>query len=107
MSFFDGLFDKFLGKTSSAQDAKQRLRFVLDYDRAEIAPGMLALIKDDVINVLSRRINIDREHVQVNITQGTTESKLVVDVPLLPETNGNQPGRVRGQAQRRRANPTG
>ena len=107
MSFFDDLFDRFLGNRSSAQDAKQRLRFVLDYDRAEIPPGMLALIKDDIINVISNRINIDREHVQVNVAQGDTDSKLLVDIPLLPDTSGNQPGRVRGQAQRRRANSTG
>ena len=107
MSFFDDLFDKFLGNRTSAKDAKQRLRFVLDYDRAEISPGMLALIKDDIITVISNRINIDREHVQVNVTHGDADSKLLVDIPLLPHATGNQTGRERGQAQRRRADSAG
>lgn len=99
MSFLDKLF----GRRTSAETAKQRLRFVLVHDRAEIPPGVMALIKDDIIAVISRRVNIDRDHVQVNITHEDTESKLLVDIPLLPNVEGNQPGRVRGEAQRKRA----
>jgi cell division topological specificity factor len=98
MSFFDKLF----GRKTSAETAKQRLRFVLVHDRAEIPPGVLALIKDDIIAVISRRVNIDRDHVQVNVTHEDTESKLLVDIPLIPSMDGNQPGRVTGTPARRK-----
>ena len=98
MSFFDKLF----GRKTSAETAKQRLRFVLVHDRAEIPPGVLALIKDDIIAVISRRVNIDRDHVQVNVTHEDTESKLLVDIPLMPSAEGNQPGRVSGTPARRK-----
>ncbi len=98
MSFFDKLF----GRKTSAETAKQRLRFVLVHDRAEIPPGVLALIKDDIIAVISRRVNIDRDHVEVNVTHEDTESKLLVDIPLIPNINSTQTGRVSGTPARRK-----
>lgn len=97
-----GFFDKLFGRKTSAETAKQRLRFVLVHDRAEIPPGVLALIKDDIIAVISRRVNIDRDHVEVNVTHEDTESKLLVDIPLIPSVNNNQTGRVSGTPARRK-----
>ncbi len=96
MDFLKRLF----GGNSSAQDAKQRLRLVLIHDRSEIPPGMLELIKDDIIAVISRRINIDRENVDVSINNTGSESKLSVDIPILPD-NAQSTGRVRGAPSRR------
>ena len=70
----------------SADDAKQRLRFVLIHDRAEIPPGVLDLIKDDIIAVISRRLPIDRNSVSVNIDIAGDENRLLVDIPLLADS---------------------
>jgi cell division topological specificity factor len=70
------------GKPSSREAAKQRLQLVLVHDRNQIEPGMLELIKDEIIAVISQHIDIDRAGVQVNFTQGERESKLVADIPL-------------------------
>jgi cell division topological specificity factor len=70
---------------NSADTAKQRLRFVLIHDRAEIPPGMLDLIKDDIIAVISRRLPIDRGNVSVSIDNAGSENRLLVDIPLLAE----------------------
>jgi cell division topological specificity factor len=99
MGFWDELFGR---KKSSADNAKQRLKLVLVHDRSEIPPGMLELIKDDIIAVISRRINIDREHVQVQINHESSDSKLLVDIPLLSD-HDDKPGRVKGEAQRQRS----
>jgi cell division topological specificity factor len=96
-----GFLDRFFGTRSSSETAKQRLQLVLVHDRAEIPPGMLALIKDDIIAVLSRRVNIDRDKVAVNVTHEAKSSKLLVDIPLLSNDN-NAPGRMRGEPQRPR-----
>jgi cell division topological specificity factor len=97
MSFWDNLFTA--KKNSAAGSAKQRLKFVLVHDRTEIPPGMLELIKDDIIAVISRRISIDRENVAVHINHEATEGKLLVDIPLLQESD-NKPGRTPGTAKR-------
>lgn len=71
------------GSRNTAETAKQRLRFVLIHDRAEIPPGLLELIKDDIIAAISARIPVDRDGVVVQFEQQNNESRLLVDVPLL------------------------
>jgi cell division topological specificity factor len=70
------------GEPSSREVAKQRLQLVLVHDRANISPGLLATIKDEIINVISRHIEIDRSGVEVSFTQQGPESRLVADIPL-------------------------
>ncbi len=70
---------------TSREAAKQRLQLVLVHDRNQIEPGMLELIKDEIIAVISKHLDIDRSGVQVNFTEGERESKLVADIPLSPK----------------------
>jgi cell division topological specificity factor len=55
----------------------------LAHDRAHISPGLLDTLKDEIISVISRHIDIDAENVQVSISQSTRESRLVADIPLM------------------------
>jgi cell division topological specificity factor len=79
-----GILRKLLGRgePSSSDVAKQRLQLVLVHDRANISPGLLAMIKDEIINVISRHIEIDRNAVEINFSQQGRESRLVADIPL-------------------------
>ncbi len=77
------IFKQLFGSNNTAETAKQRLRFVLIHDRAEIPPGLLELIKDDIITALSHRVPVDREGVVVQFEQHNNESRVLVDVPLL------------------------
>ena len=70
------------GQPTSREAAKQRLQLVLVHDRNQIEPGMLELIKDEIIAVISKHLDVDRNGVQVNFTEGERESKLVADIPL-------------------------
>jgi cell division topological specificity factor len=74
-------------KPSSRETAKQRLQLVLVHDRNQISPGMLEIIKDEIIAVISKHIEIDTDGVQVAFTQGERENRLVADIPL---TNGRR-----------------
>ncbi len=69
-------------KPTSRETAKQRLQLVLVHDRSQISPGMLEMIKDEIIAVISKHIEIDTSGVQVQFTQGDRENKLVADIPL-------------------------
>jgi len=62
--------------------AAQRLRLVLAHDRANISPGMLEILKDEIIAVLSKHLEIDPEKVQVNFSEDQHETRLVADIPL-------------------------
>ena len=50
---------------------------------------MLELIKDEIITVISQHLDIDRNNVQVNFSEGERESRLVADIPL----SGKRPTR--------------
>jgi cell division topological specificity factor len=78
-------WDKLLGRQvpSSREIAKRRLQLVLVHDRANISPGLLQTLKDELITVISRHIEIDRESVEITLTQGKRYSRLVADIPVL------------------------
>ncbi len=67
-----GLSDFFKRKTSS-NVAKDRLKLVLISDRAGCSPEILEQIKNDIIAVISRYIEIDLDGLDINITQTESE----------------------------------
>ncbi len=75
-------------KPSSGRVAKERLRLVLTQDRAGISPALLETLKDEIIMVISRHVDVDVDSVQVTVTHGGSgrhsqrESSLVADIPL-------------------------
>jgi cell division topological specificity factor len=80
MSWIKRLFGQ---EEKSGAVAKQRLQMVLIHDRSDVSPGLLAEIKDDIIEVIARRLAIDPDQVEVNLDQTGRESRLVAEIPLL------------------------
>jgi cell division topological specificity factor len=87
------LLDMFRRKPKSSKDAAQRLRLVLTHDRANISPGMLQILKDEIISVISKHLDIDTDKVVVDFTEDNRETRLVADIPLY-----NQRARRTGNA---------
>ena len=84
--------DRLLGKNeTSGQQAKQRLQMVLIHDRADLPPGLLEVIKDDIIAVIAKHTAIDSDKVMVHLEQNTQENRLVAEIPLLT-TRGRKNG---------------
>jgi cell division topological specificity factor len=73
-----------VGRRSSAETAKERLQLVLIHDRAGLSPGQLEAIRDDVIEVLSRHVEIDRKAASFSLTTDRDQQRLVADIPLAP-----------------------
>lgn len=68
-----GLVDFFKRKGSSSI-AKDRLKLVLVSDRAGCSPEIMEQIKNDIINVISKYIEIDLEGLDIKITQTESET---------------------------------
>ncbi len=79
MSFFERLTGK-----KSAKSAKERLQLVLIHDRTDLSPAALETLKDDLISVISRHIEIDPASVRIDLTREGREQRLVADIPLRP-----------------------
>ena len=65
------IFDVFKRKSSS-NVAKDRLKLLLVSDRANCSPEIMEMIKNDIINVIAKYMEIDCEGLDIQITQ--TES---------------------------------
>lgn len=83
-------FERLLGRQEkSGVMAKQRLQMVLIHDRADVSPGLLEQIKDDIIEVIAKRLEINPDTVVVNLDNSSHESRLVAEIPLL-QSNGRR-----------------
>jgi cell division topological specificity factor len=75
--------DRLLGRDpSSAQQAKERMKLVLIHDRTDLTPSALDQLKDELIEVISRYIEIDPAAVDIQVSQEGREQRLIADIPL-------------------------
>ena len=78
------LFSRLTGRGPASKDiAKDRLKLALSYDRADVSPAIMEQMKDEIIAVISRHVDIDREGVDIKLTHEQHESRLVADIPIL------------------------
>lgn len=88
---FDWL-DRVLGqKQHSADQAKERLKLVLIHDRTDLAPGQMEKMKNELLQVISKYIEIDPNSVNISMMQEGREQRLVADIALkaTPRHKGN------------------
>ena len=84
---FGKLMDLFKKKTSG-NVAKDRLKLVLVSDRANCSSEMMEMMKNDIIEVISRYMDIDAEALDVKITETESDSNngtvpaLVANIPI-------------------------
>jgi cell division topological specificity factor len=73
-------------RKKSANSAKERLQLVLIHDRTDLTPAELESLKDDLIETISRHIEIDPMAVKINMAQDGREQRLVADIPIKSAT---------------------
>ncbi len=66
-------FSDFFRKKASSNIAKDRLKLVLVSDRANCSPDVMEQIKNDIINVISKYVEIDLEGLDIKIEQTESE----------------------------------
>ncbi len=64
----------FFRKKNSGSIAKDRLRLGLVSDRANCSPEVMELIKNDIIHVISKYMEIDVQGLDIQITQTESET---------------------------------
>ena len=66
----------------SANQAKERLQLVLVHDRTNLTTSALEDLKDELIDVISRRIDIDPTSVIIEMNQEGRQQRLIADIPI-------------------------
>jgi len=77
-----GFFDKLLGRKTSADSAKERLQLVLIHDRTDLTPAEFDSLRDELIAVISRHVEIDAKAMQIGVEHDGRSQRLVADIPL-------------------------
>ena len=76
------LLDRFTGRKRSAQSAKERLQLVLIHDRTDMTQPEFEALRDDILAVISRHVDIDPGAVRIDVERDGREQRLVADIPL-------------------------
>ena len=72
----------FSKEPSSAEKAKERLRLVLINDRTDLSSAAMESLKDDLLDVLSKYIQIDPTAMKIDITKEGRQQRLIADIPI-------------------------
>ena len=70
-------------ENTSKEDAKNRLKLVLMHDRTNLDPATLSKMKDELVDVISKYVEIDREALDLNLESETNTIALVASIPVL------------------------
>lgn len=77
------LFDRLLRRDlKSARQAKERMKLILIHDRTDLTPGTLEALKDELIEVISRHVEIDPNAVSIEMSREGRHQRLIADIPL-------------------------
>lgn len=63
----------FFRKKGSGEVAKDRLKLLLVSDRANCSPEIMEMIKNDIIAVISKYMDIDAQGLDIQITETESE----------------------------------
>jgi len=91
---------RIFGQRGSSATAKERLRLVLMTDHLELSPDMIETMKRDLVDVISRHVEVDRERIDVTFERQESTLAMLANIPILsvgrPSANGN--GKHEGRA---------
>ena len=80
---------RLFGHQGSSATAKERLRLVLMTDHLELAPEMIEQMKRDLVDVISRHVEVDREHIEVNFERQDRTLALLANIPIVSVNRPN------------------
>ena len=83
---------RLFGQPGSSATAKERLRLVLMTDHLELAPYMIDKMKHDLVDVISRFVEVDRERIEVSFERQDRTLAMLANIPIVavnrPSGNG-------------------
>ena len=66
----------------SGQIAKERLQVVLIHDRASVSPELMDQLKNEIIGVISKYMEINKSEMEISLANDSDSVALVANIPV-------------------------
>lgn len=80
--FLEKLFPWTSNNSSSRDEVKRRLKLVLAHDRTGLSPQALEEMRKEIIEVISRYVELDNEELVFSIENNERASALIANLPI-------------------------
>lgn len=68
---------------SSGMSARNRLKLVLMHDRTQLSPEMMEKMRDELVEVISKYVEIDSDALDINLESESNTIALVANIPVV------------------------
>ncbi len=74
---------RLFGQSGSSATAKERLRLVLLSDHLSLAPELIDQMKHDLVEVISRYVQVDKSKIEVGVERQDASVALMANIPIV------------------------
>lgn len=67
---------------NSKDRAKSRLKLIIAHDRASINPDMLKAMREEILDVVARYVEVDREEMEFSLSNDRRMTSLTANLPI-------------------------
>lgn len=67
---------------NSRDHAKSRLKLIIAHDRACINPDMMAAMREEILDVVARYVEVDREEMEFSLSNDDRMTSLTANLPI-------------------------